>query len=250
MKQIILIVMSLLMLSCQKQFPSVSDGHSHPAIEAKITNLSSAIDDLQYFDEIHWNLIQKINDSLSVYADSISNDFPSLPHKINFWTSKIPSIQEAIIENQKNIEIISAKIDSIISIMETTAPAPDTGNFPSFGIEWNPNTERDLAGYRAHFMTNEGIRVINATKSSPRLDLVGNFANQDNIFVFVTAYDKAGNESTPCLPIEIKRERLPMAITGSIAKLSGRFKIRKPARKKHYFYPDTTNIIRLRKRDE
>ena len=88
-------------------------------------------------------------------------------------------------------------------------------------IEWDPNKESDLAGYKVQVAGLEKIDVgllsINAAGkvefTTPELELP-----DDLIVVKVTAYDQAGNESSPT---EASFNPPPKAPTGVVVDFFG-----------------------------
>ena len=95
---------------------------------------------------------------------------------------------------------------------DTTPPAPPSGLYigrldraeGAAALDWTPNTERDLAGYRLYRQDGEGLRQPVTGPGLPATGLITALPYLDNslppagAFTYaVTAVDTAGNESAP-----------------------------------------------------
>ena len=95
---------------------------------------------------------------------------------------------------------------------DTTPPAPPSGLYigrldraeGAAALDWTPNTERDLAGYRLYRQDGEGLRQPVTGPGLPATGLITALPYLDNslppagAFTYaVTAVDAAGNESGP-----------------------------------------------------
>lgn len=89
----------------------------------------------------------------------------------------------------------SANVNSSPSAPAANAPASQPAS--SVTLDWNPNTEPDLAGYRIYAATSSGAygAAIATAPANATSQVVTGLQPGVTYFFVITAFDAAGNES-------------------------------------------------------